>query len=191
MISAQMPVSFRRPFVVLALVCGCASVSEPDGSPIPAVTPDLLLHEARALERQGKYKEALPVYRRAAEAGNAEAADRVATILDLGLAGFRDYQESLRWRERAAELNPHEKMFELASAIEDRGDVDGAIPIYQSSAEGGNCKAARALRDIYGKKGDQRAQLHYEGLAVQLGARQGRAHLTDRGPYQAVLICPF
>jgi serine/threonine-protein kinase len=70
-----------------------------------AVSSDALLKQAEALESEGKGKEAVKVYTRAARSGNGKAAKRLGEIYDKGLAGIpRDYAESLKWYNAARVL---------------------------------------------------------------------------------------
>ena len=64
-----------------------------------------LFEEAAALERGGNGAEAVEVYARAARAGDARAARRLAEIYDRGIPGVaRDYQRALRWYNAARVL---------------------------------------------------------------------------------------
>jgi hypothetical protein len=64
-----------------------------------------LMSQADALERDGKYWEAVRVLRRAVRAGNGKAAIRLAEIFDKGAPGVsRDNQEALYWAGTAREL---------------------------------------------------------------------------------------
>jgi serine/threonine-protein kinase len=70
-----------------------------------AVSSDMLLKQAEALEGDGNGKEAVKVYTRAARSGNGKAAKRLGEIYDKGLAGIpRDYAESLKWYNAARVL---------------------------------------------------------------------------------------
>ena len=69
------------------------------------VSSEALLTQAAALEDQGKGKEAIKLYRKAARSGNGKAAKRLGEIYDKGLAGIpRDYAESLKWYNAARVL---------------------------------------------------------------------------------------
>ena len=69
------------------------------------VSSETLLKQGQALEDQGKGKEAIKVYRKAARSGNGKAAKRLGEIYDKGLAGIpRDYAESLKWYNAARVL---------------------------------------------------------------------------------------
>jgi serine/threonine-protein kinase len=71
----------------------------------PQASSEGLLKQAEALEDQGKGKEAVKVYTRAARSGNGKAAKRLGEIYDKGLAGIpRDYAESLKWYNAARVL---------------------------------------------------------------------------------------
>jgi TPR repeat protein len=64
-----------------------------------------LFEQGENLERQGKGREAVEIYERAARAGSGKAALRLAEIYDKGIPGVvRDYALSLRWRSAARAL---------------------------------------------------------------------------------------
>lgn len=64
-----------------------------------------LLADARNLEASGKMKEAVRVYKQAANAGSGQAAKRAGDILAKGEGGMaRDYGESLKWYGKARSL---------------------------------------------------------------------------------------
>jgi serine/threonine protein kinase len=66
---------------------------------------EALFDQAEALERDGKGRDAVKVYVRAARAGNGKAAKRLGDIYDKGIAGVsRDYAESLKWYNAARVL---------------------------------------------------------------------------------------
>ncbi len=70
-----------------------------------AASGDGLLKQAEALEGEGKGKEAVRLYTRAARSGSGKAAKRLGEIYDKGLAGIpRDYAESLKWYNAARVL---------------------------------------------------------------------------------------
>jgi serine/threonine-protein kinase len=71
----------------------------------PAKSASTLFADARALESSGKMKEALRMYKKAADAGNGLAAKRVGDILSKGEGGLqRDYGEALKYNGKARAL---------------------------------------------------------------------------------------
>ena len=71
----------------------------------PAKSSAALLADARSLESSGKMKEAVRMYKQAANAGSGQAAKRVGDILGKGEGGVaRDYGESLKWLGKARAL---------------------------------------------------------------------------------------
>lgn len=61
--------------------------------------------QALALENDGRAPEAIRLYRRAARAGNGQAAKRLWEIFDKGAPGVsRDFAESLQWAQTARDL---------------------------------------------------------------------------------------
>jgi serine/threonine protein kinase len=66
---------------------------------------ETLYKQAAALELQGKGKDAVKLYVRAARLGNGRAAKRLGEIYDKGIAGVsRDYAQSLKWNNTARVL---------------------------------------------------------------------------------------
>lgn len=71
----------------------------------PAKSASTLLADARGLESSGKMKEAIRMYKKAADAGSGQAAKRVGDILGKGEGGVqRDYGESLKYLGKARSL---------------------------------------------------------------------------------------
>ena len=63
-----------------------------------AVLPETLFRQAQALEAEGKGREAVQLYLRAARMGLGKAALRLGEIYNKGIPGVAvDYAESLKW----------------------------------------------------------------------------------------------
>lgn len=80
------------------------SVAPQKPPPVPAGKEDAArrFQEAQAMERSGNHKGALEAYLVSAEAGYGPAQRRLGEIYDKGSpAAARDYQQSLRWYEKA------------------------------------------------------------------------------------------
>jgi NADH dehydrogenase [ubiquinone] 1 alpha subcomplex assembly factor 7 len=74
-------------------------------APAAAAGGEALYKHAAALELQGKGKDAVKLYVRAARSGNGRAAKRLGEIYDKGVAGVsRDYAESRKWYKAARVL---------------------------------------------------------------------------------------
>ncbi len=72
-----------------------------------------------------KYKDALKTFTPAAEAGNVDAALKVAEINERGLGmWFSDTKEAMKWYAKAADLGSAEAALKVAKAI-DNGDYKG------------------------------------------------------------------
>jgi TPR repeat protein len=79
---------------------GPASAAMPAGSDGPA-----MYRQGLALEKEGRFADALRVYRRAARAGSSKAALRLGEIYERGVPGVaRDHMESEHWYEAARKL---------------------------------------------------------------------------------------
>lgn len=71
-------------------------------SPLLAQSSDELYQQGHALGKAGKYDQALPPLRRAAEAGNADAQFAVGSMYSNGLGVAQSKVEARAWFERAA-----------------------------------------------------------------------------------------
>jgi TPR repeat protein len=72
---------------------------------VPPPSGDQLFEQAAALEREGRFAEAVRAYTRAARSGNGKAAKRLGEIYDQGLPDVsRNYAESLKWTNTARAL---------------------------------------------------------------------------------------
>jgi eukaryotic-like serine/threonine-protein kinase len=106
-----LPVRTPVPAVVAAPTPTPAPVAVPTQPPVvvaaadPGKSVSVLLAEARALDSQGKTREAVRLYKQAAAAGSGEAAKRLGNIYGKGEGSVgRDYGEQLRWNSKAREL---------------------------------------------------------------------------------------
>jgi hypothetical protein len=79
---------------------GSATGAASAGSDGPA-----MYRQGLALEKEGRFADALRVYRRAARAGSSKAALRLGEIYERGVPGVaRDHMESEHWYEAARKL---------------------------------------------------------------------------------------
>ena len=88
----------------------------------PAIGPARaaqLYDQARALERDGRHREAMPLYEQAVQGGNGRAAIRLGNIHGTGAGGVpRDYEQQLRWYEKADVLGvPAPRVQRRGSAV--------------------------------------------------------------------------
>ena len=89
--------------VVLALAL--LGAGECAADPRDLTSEQRMFADALMLEREGKGPEAVKAYIRAAKAGSAKAARRLAEIYGQGIPGVaRDYPESLKWHNAARAL---------------------------------------------------------------------------------------
>lgn len=79
-----------------------AAAAAPTPAPAASLSPSALRAEAAALEGQGKMRDAVKMYKQAANAGDGEAAKRLGNIYGKGEGGIaRDYAESVKWNDVA------------------------------------------------------------------------------------------
>lgn len=79
-----------------------AAAATPAPAPAAALSPSAMRAEAAALEGQGKMREAVKLYKQAANAGDGESAKRLGNIYGKGEGGIaRDYAESVKWNDVA------------------------------------------------------------------------------------------
>ncbi len=92
------------------------------------------------------YRYAIPLYRHAADAGDENAASKLADLL----AGRRDL-DSLRARAGAGDGWAAWKLVDL---LEESGDLDGAEQVLRASADFGDAKAIFRLARLLEERGD-------------------------------------
>lgn len=81
-----------------------AAAAATPAAPAPAagMSASAMRAEAASLESQGKMREAVKMYKQAANAGDGEAAKRLGNIYGKGEGGIaRDYAESVKWNDIA------------------------------------------------------------------------------------------
>ena len=99
-----------RKYKVSILGTGMAGPGrDPEAKPAPVggadANPEALMTQALALEKSDKIHEAIRLYRRAARAGSARAANRLGEIFSTGMPGVtRDPVEAQMWRDMAKDL---------------------------------------------------------------------------------------
>src|SRR5687767_12999797 len=92
----------RLAFVLALLLASAVARAQPG---VRVDTGGELFQQAAAAENGGKVQEAMRLYVKAAQAGNAKAALRLAEIYDKGAPGVaRDYAQSLKWHNAARVL---------------------------------------------------------------------------------------
>src|SRR6266566_6812575 len=131
------------------------------------------------------YRYAIPLYRRAAEAGEEKAAARLA-----GQLVRRGDVEELRAR---ADAGDETATWWLADLLAERRDLDGAIQLLRAQADADDEKAASRLATLLGQRGDvaelrARADAGDQSAAEQLAVLLARRGDLDEakqllGPY--------
>ena len=116
---------------------------------VKAATPTtddsaLLLQRADSLYRMGNFKQAVEVYQKAAETGNAEAQFDIGYAYYTGEGTERDYTTAAMWFKRSAKQKFAKALYNLAYCyMNGRGvprDYDKATSHQGRKAEKGNSK---------------------------------------------------
>ena len=123
---------------------------------VPASTWDAVLSHVRdpadiarlagSARRRLLYCYAIPLYRHAADAGDGEAARRLA-----GLLAERGDVDALRAR---ADAGDGEAARRLAGLLAERGDTDGAIQVLRAPSDAGDAVATLRLSELLVERGD-------------------------------------
>ncbi|HZQ52575.1 MAG TPA: hypothetical protein VFB14_10270 [Bryobacteraceae bacterium] len=100
-----------------------------------------------------EYREALPLYREAAQAGNAHAMTRVGYCYDMGYGVNRDYTQAVSWYRKAAEAGDLEGMAylggEYAAGDGVPKDMKQALYWFHKSADAGGPAGMNKLGILY------------------------------------------
>lgn len=119
----------------------------------PATATYYTLKEGRSLYEQGAYREALVVFSRLAEDGNAEAQYRLGRMILEGQHAAGDNRKACDWFEQAADNNHLAAFYELGNCyLNGRGretDIDQAVYLYGVAAERGLVTAQYQLARMY------------------------------------------
>jgi TPR repeat protein len=126
----------------------------------PGSTVGQSLGEGMAAYDQGRYVEALSIWRPLAEDGNAMAQSLIAMIYELGEGVPRQPKLAVTWYERAARAGHPPSQYQLGRLYRDGVGVDrnaaAAFTWFSLAAEAiprdstGNNSATRALADLAG-----------------------------------------
>ena len=114
-----------------------------------------LLHRADSLYRMGNFKQAVEVYQKAAETGNAEAQFDIGYAYYTGEGTERDYTTAAMWFKRSAKQKFAKALYNLAYCyMNGRGvprDYDKAYNLLLESAETNYKRAQLTLADCYAR----------------------------------------
>jgi TPR repeat protein len=112
--------------------------------------------------RSGQFEQAAAVLRRAAEAGNADAQYKLASLYKLGRGVPQDDEQSFRWMKAAAEKGHQRAQLNLGRMLlTGRGaslDVAQARLWLQKAVAQGNEDAVKLLAEIAAQHGSQQAR---------------------------------
>ncbi len=112
--------------------------------------PGRLVDIGSALDDQGRFEQAQPLYARAAEAGHAAGMFRLGILLDE--QGER--AEAERWWHQAAEAGDAQAMYLLGLISDDCGDTERAASWWRRAADAGHSGAAAGLGELIAEQGD-------------------------------------
>jgi TPR repeat protein len=157
------------------LVGGAGELAPPP--PAGGVASDL--ETAKALHGVRNYAEALPLFRRAAEAGNAEAMAFVGIAYLRGQGTAADPDSAFRWLHAAAVKRDPRGMTELGWLYENGLGVERsprwAKHWYEAAAdEKGWAEAMRKLASLYRDEGNHDSALRWYHEAVRAGSLDAR-----------------
>jgi TPR repeat protein len=107
------------------------------------------LKAAKDAQDKGDFETALPLYQKAAKAGNAEAQFNLGFIYETGMSGKTDEKEAVVWYRKSAEQGYHMAQLALGDCYR-RGcgveaDKEEAKKWLQKSADQGNEQAKQTL----------------------------------------------
>ncbi|MFB6724618.1 tetratricopeptide repeat protein [Kribbella sp. NPDC056345] len=106
----------------------------------------------------GRAGRAIPLFERAAEAGEPRAAFNLSVLYRQN----DDKEAAQRWSRLAAELGYPPAFFQVGFDIEERGDIEEAERWYRRGAEAGEYRSATQLGTILSERGHEgEAQLLY------------------------------
>ena len=119
-----------------------------------AVSDKILYEKGQELEAAEKYAEALEMYKKAGEMGNADGLFRTGKFYHEGRTGVEvNYELARKYYERAVELNNGKAMNNLANMyIDSKGvtkNISKAIELYKKAADLGNVNAMYNLGNHY------------------------------------------
>ncbi len=134
--------------------------------------------QAAALAEKGRYKEAIPEWRKALELNPGD--ERVYTSLGVALYETSSVEEAIAQYRKAIEISPGypEARISLGSALAGMGRLDEAIPQFEKALEldASNAKAHSNLGGALAEKGRlAEAILHYEE-ALRINPDYAEAH---------------
>jgi ABC-type oligopeptide transport system ATPase subunit len=147
----------RAESVAAAVEPAAATVEPATPPPVTAVvagkTPRQLYAEAAELYNQEKYDAAVPLFRAAAEQGNAYAQTNLGTCYYYGRGVPKDYGKAVEWYRKAAEQGNASAQNNLGRCYyhgegvpQDHGK---AVEWYRKAAEQGNASAQNNMGDCY------------------------------------------
>lgn len=132
-------------------------VSTPASTPRPHSTPEptasLSSKNAMKAYEKGNFEEALNLFKKAANANDAQAMYYVAQMYELGQGTAVDYPQAQQWYEKSVDAKYSPAMLALGEMCEEgRGitkDYHCALQLYQEAREARNVNALVRLGSMY------------------------------------------
>ena len=115
----------------------------------PGESPLALLERANTLFANKQYKESIPLYEQVANAGNAEAQNKLGNSYYNGWGVAQDYTQAAKWYKKAAEQGSDAAQNNLGFCYENgygvTKDINQAVEWYKKAADQGNINAQQVL----------------------------------------------
>lgn len=137
------------------------------------------LAKGEKYEAEGDYAQAMLCYRRAAEAGDADAALRIGILYNTGRGVEKNDEERNRWYQIAADRGQAHAMYILGSWYEYGGkegyplDYAKAAALYAPTAAKGSANAQYHLGKLYARGDGVKKDLQKALILFYAAAQQG------------------
>lgn len=133
---------------------------------------DEVLHQAALFLNEGRYAEAMPLYKGMADSGDVQSQFLLGWMYRDGWGVTADVQQATIWFRRAADGGSPDGAFELAKLFEGQREYDKAFEQYERAAATSYGPALYRLGRMYefGKgvvKSIDKALFYYESAAAQ------------------------
>jgi TPR repeat protein len=166
-----------RRSVIAGVVISFLLVASPGTGDARAEDAAQTYEKALAVYNRGDLPGALPLFRKAADAGSADAQAWLGYLMDLA----EENTEAVRWYRAAAEQGHKDGLAGLADMYAKgegvEKDLAEARSLYEKAADAGQDRAARVLANAYEKGGldvepDSGRAAYWQSRAAELAARK-------------------
>ena len=126
---------------------------------------------ADELENSGAYEEAFKLFKRLAEAGEADAMNRLAVMYEAARGVPFDLEQSIAWDMRAIEAGSHLSRLNLGITHRRHGNIREARRWFEDALAHGDGEAALELAKLYSVSELERGRvLNYLETALRSGS---------------------